>query len=78
MHNVGPGAWRTAVGAYDHHRFLRERLESYRAVQHVNELVPPTGKVVWFGEAAHLYAERVYQDDVIELDRLLPQPRSAR
>ena len=56
MHNIGPGAWRTAVGAYDHHRYLRERLESYQAVQHVNELVPREGRVVWFGEAAHFYA----------------------
>lgn len=56
MHTTNAGAWRTAAGTYDHHRYLRERLESYTAIQAVNEIVPPDGRVVWFGEAAGFYA----------------------
>lgn len=56
FHSINPGAWRTAIGAYDHQRYLRERLESYGAVRHINRVVPPTGRIVWFGEAAHFYA----------------------
>ena len=56
MHTTNAGAWRTAIGAYDHRRYLRERLESYAGVEAVNAHVPPDGKVVWFGEAASFYA----------------------
>ena len=56
MHSTNAGAWRTAIGAYDHERYLRERLESYSAVGPVNAHVPPDGRVVWFGEAAAFYA----------------------
>lgn len=56
MHTTNPGAWRTAAGTYDRHRYLGERLESYTAIRTVNEVVPADGRVVWFGEAASFYA----------------------
>jgi hypothetical protein len=143
FHTTGRDAWRAALGALDQRDFLSRRLESYPAVQRLNEMVPPTGRVVWFGYAAQFYAvpelvtdysrcvvsgtwgsppgqeeraygvlraagithiawdltskdfdsaafavrspnflrryaERVYQDDVVVLDRLLPEPRFTR
>ncbi len=56
FHTINPGAWRAAVGAYDHQRFLHERLESYGAIPYINEHVPAHERIVWFGEAAHFYA----------------------
>jgi hypothetical protein len=63
VHIVNTGYLRTALGLFDHRRYLADRLEPYRAVEWANNALPASTHIVSFGEAVHFYARAELLND---------------